>query len=153
MPGRKRPTNKLPVDPYAQADAQAAPKPLKPVPPVEGDAIRYDPLNINSRLYRQVATLLDQLEDNEHVTLKERFQALMAIARIQYVFVNLRKEKVADDGTAGSSVRKYASAFKANDPRRGKKAARSTLTAVKSEPEPEPDDNWFEREDDDGDAA
>jgi len=131
------------------------PNPKKPIlkpAPIGNEAIRADPLNINSRLYRQVAALLDQLEQSEHVTLRERFQALTAIARIQYVFVNLRKEKVGDDSAAGSSVRKYASAFKAHDPRGGKKAPRSTLTAVKSEPEP--DDNWFERDDDDdGDAA
>ena len=88
-----------------------------------------DPLKINERLYRQVAELLRQLEENEHVTLKERFQALMAIARIQYVFVNLRKEKIADAST-GSAVRKYATAFAKNDPRRGKKVARSRPVAV-----------------------
>src|SRR4029077_20933059 len=86
-----------------------------------------DPLNVNERLYRQVAKLLDQLEQGEHVTLRERFQALMAIARLQYVFVNLRKEEAGNEPAAGSSVRKYATAFgKANDPRRGKKTARGT---------------------------
>ena len=49
-----------------------------------------DPLNVNERLYRQVAALLEQLENNRNVTLRERFQALMAIDRIQYAFVNLR---------------------------------------------------------------
>jgi hypothetical protein len=113
--------------------------------------VRTDPLQVNVRIYRQVVRLLEQLEEGEHVTLRERFQALMAIARIQYVFVQLRKEKVGDDGTAGSSVRKYATAFKAHDPRGRKKAPRSTVASS----DPEPDDNWFERDDDadDGDAA
>ena len=103
-----------------------------------------DPLKINERLYRQVAELLKQLEENEHVTLKERFQALMAIARIQYVFVNLRKEKIADAAT-GSAVRKYATAFAKNDPRRRKKVAGPRAV-------PEPDDIGI-FDDDDGDAA
>ena len=84
---------------------------------------------------------------------KLRMAALVALARIQYVFVSLRKEKAGDDVDAGSAVRKYAGAFKANDPRGRKKAPRSTTrTAVAAVPDPEPDDNWFER-DDDGDAA
>ena len=109
-----------------------------------------DPLNVNQRLYRQVAELLKQLEENDHVTLRERFQALMAIARIQYVFVNLRKEKIADEST-GSAVRKYATAFKANDPRGRKKIAGAKPRAV---PELERDDiEQFLNDDDDGDAA
>jgi hypothetical protein len=126
------------------------PKPKRQ--PSDNLEVRTDPLQVNVRIYRQVARLLEQLEEGEHVTLRERFQALMAIARIQYVFVQLRKEKVGDDGTAGSSVRKYATAFKAHDPRGRKKAPRSTV----AQSEPEPDDNWFERDDDgadDGDAA
>ena len=90
-----------------------------------------DPLKINERIYRQLAKLLEQMEtsEEEHLTFKERFQALMVIARIQYVFVNLRKEKIADAST-GSAVRKYATAFAKNDPRRGKKVARSRPVAV-----------------------
>jgi hypothetical protein len=107
-----------------------------------------DPLNVNERLYRQVAKLLEQLEQGEHVTLRERFSALMAIARIQYVFVTLRKEKF-DEPAAGAAVRKYQTAFSKNDARGRKKIARSTAVAVR-QPEPEPD-RWFD--DDDPDAA
>jgi hypothetical protein len=117
-----------------------------------------DPLQVNARLYNQVSELLEQLETGEHVTLRERFQALTAIARIQYVFVSLRKEKVANVD-AGSSVRKYAEEFQQNAARGRKKIARADR--AKSEP----DDSWIDRgtddplagsdpfADDDGDAA
>ena len=79
------------------------------------------------------------------MTLKERFQALMAIARIQYVFVNLRKEKF-DEPAAGSAVRKYATAFK-NDTGRGKKSAGAAAA------QPETIEHLFGEDDDDGDAC
>lgn len=112
-----------------------------------------DPLKVNERLYRQVAKLLDQLEQGEHVTLRERFQALMAIARIQYVFVNLRKEEADDEPTAGSSVRKYATAFTKTDDTRGRKKTARGAAQPAADPER---DNWFEQSGDgfdDGDAA
>lgn len=102
-----------------------------------------DPLDINGRLYKQVSELLTQLETGEHITLKERVAALVAISRIQYVFVNLRKEKVGDTD-AGAAVRKYATAF-TKDAARGRKK-----TTRPAEPEPEPDDLGF---DDDGDET
>jgi hypothetical protein len=96
-------------------------KPVKP-PPVRTKKTN-DPKSINSRLYNQVAVLLDQLEapviDGPKITLKERITALIAIGRLQVMFVGLRKEK-ADEPERGSSVRKYAEAFAANDARRGK---------------------------------
>lgn len=107
-----------------------------------------DPLNITGRLYNQVAELLKQLEEGEHITLKERVAALVAISRIQIVFLNLRKEK--DDGAdAGSTVRKYATAFTKDAVSRRKKTTRP------AEPEPEPDDLGGLLDDggsDDGDA-
>jgi hypothetical protein len=106
-----------------------------------------DPHKINERLARQVAALLDQLEQGEHVTLRERFSALMAIARIQYVFVSLRKEKF-DEPAAGTAVRKYQTAFKTNDARGRKKIARSAAVAQLNQPEPD----WL-NDDDGGDAA
>ena len=89
---------------------------------------RTDPLQVNARLYNQVSELLAQLETAEHVTLRERFQALTAIARIQYLFVGLRKEKVADVD-AGSAVSKYAKTFKQDAARGRKKIARPTARA------------------------
>ena len=103
-----------------------------------------DPANINGRLYRQLDLVLEGLEDpnrDTKVTLKERIAALIAIARIQIAFVGMRKEKF-DDPERGASVRKYATAFK-NDPGRGKKRAGS----AQPQPGPEPDDDWFERDD------
>lgn len=70
-----------------------------------------DPLNIDARLMKQVSKLLDLLEDNEHVTIREITGALAAIARIRIGYVKLRDEEPAN---AGSVVRKYASAFAAN---------------------------------------
>lgn len=103
-----------------------------------------DPKNINGRLYAQVSELLTQLETSEHITIKERIAALIAIGRVQTIFVGLRKEKSGDD-TAGSTVRKYAGAFK-NDPGGRKKRARGGTAALpKPEPEPDTADDWFER--------
>ena len=79
-----------------------------------------DPLGINVRLYNQISEVLHQLENDGHVTLKERIAALIAIGRIQVIFMGLRKEKY-DDASTGSSVRKYAKAFKTHDAR-GRKA-------------------------------
>lgn len=109
-----------------------------------------DPLQINRRLYNQVSELLKQLEESKNVTLKERYMALASIARIQYIFVNLRKEKIGDPDV-GSTVRKYAGAFAKNDTRR-----RTTIAGSALEPEPEPD--WFDNDDNgdddnDGNAA
>jgi hypothetical protein len=108
-----------------------------------------DPHKINERLVRQVSALLDQLENNKNVTLRERFQALMAIARIQYVFVSLRREKF-DEPAAGTAVRKYQTAFK-NDAGGRKKSGRPAIAAVRSGGnEPPPD--WL-GDDDDGDGG
>jgi hypothetical protein len=102
-----------------------------------------DPLSINVRLYHQVSEMLHQLENSPNITLRERIAALVAIGRIQVLFVNLRKEKF-DDASAGSSVRKYATAFKAHDARRRKAIA----GAAEPEPEPTVDDPF---DDDDAD--
>jgi hypothetical protein len=106
-----------------------------------------DPYNINARITKQVSELLSQLEEGEHVTLKERFQALGAIARIQYIFMGLRKEKEDDEPERGTAVRKYAGAFKANDASGRKKAAGRSAASDAL------DDNWFESADRDDDLA
>ena len=109
-----------------------------------------DPLGLNARLYRQVSRLLDDLEsDNfEEITIRERIAALIAIGRIQTVFVALRKEnKDGDPRTAGSAVRKYARAFKTDGARGGAKDTRRPRRAA-AEQLPEPDFI-----DDDGDDA
>ena len=82
-----------------------------------------DPKNINARLYNQVSALLDQLE-SEEISLKERVAALVAIGRLQTIFLNLRLKGEKDE-SAGSTVRKYASAFQAHDARRRKAIARA----------------------------
>jgi hypothetical protein len=114
-------------------------------PPTSSKPAIADPYNLNSRILRQVSELLKQLEEGEHVTLKERFQALAAIARIQIIFVNLRKEKIDDEPERGTAVRKYAGAFKAHDSGRGAEAAGRAAASDAL------DDNWFESADRDDD--
>jgi hypothetical protein len=86
----------------------------------------HDPLQINSRLYNQIARLLDDLEAKDakqNLDIKERIAALIAVGRIQIMFVNLRKENLSGTGS-GSAVRKYKQAFaKANAAGGRKKAA------------------------------
>jgi hypothetical protein len=86
----------------------------------------HDPLQINSRLYNQIARLLDDLEAKDakqNLDIKERIAALIAVGRVQIMFVNLRKENISGAGS-GSAVRKYSKAFtKANAGGRGKKVA------------------------------
>jgi hypothetical protein len=95
-----------------------------------------DPLNINARLYNQVSELLGQLEHSgEKVTLKERIAAMIAIARIQTVFMTMRLKGEKDESTTGSAVRKYAGAFQAHDARRRKATARAAAAAAGSDDE------------------
>jgi hypothetical protein len=71
-----------------------------------------DPLAINPRLYRQISNLLDDLErGDEDISIRERIAALVAIGRLQTIFVGLRKETKDGTGSAGSAVRKYSKAF------------------------------------------
>lgn len=111
------------------------------------DFSQVDPLGVNVRLYRQISKVLTDLESpDQHITLKERIAALIAIGRIQVLFVNLRKEKIGDPSIAGSKVRKYATSFKAHDAR-GRKA----IAGPAAEPEPSELDDLFA--DDDADDA
>lgn len=99
-----------------------------------------DALNINSRLYKQLGRLLDELEKwDETLTIPQRINALIAIGRIQVMFVGLRKEK-NDPGREGSSVRKYARAFQ-------NAAHKRTPDAGPTGPGPD-DDPGFNPEDD-----
>jgi hypothetical protein len=92
---------------------------------IEGGESQRDPLDVNNRLYKQIARLLDQLEkqdllDENGVTIPQRINALIAVGRIQIMFANLRKAQNVESGATGSAVRKYASAFsRANATRRG----------------------------------
>lgn len=91
-----------------------------------------DPKNVNSRLYAQISRLLDDLAGNdEDIGIRERIAALVAIARIQTLFMGLRKEERPSDRATGSAVRKYSTAFK-NAGGRGK--ARGGRAAPASEP-------------------
>ena len=109
-----------------------------------------DPLQVNSRLYMQISELLSDLESGTNVTLRERVAALVAIGRIQTIFVGLRKEKGVYEPNAGAAVRKYATAFTKDDASRRKKIA-----GPRAKPDAEPEPDWFEAagvaNDDDGD--
>jgi hypothetical protein len=96
--------------------------------------IAHDPLNINARLYNQIGKLLDDLEAEDvknPIDIKARIAALIAVGRLQTIFVGLRKEKL--DGPArgaGSAVRKYSKAFKADAGRGRKKNTRGRAVAA-----------------------
>jgi len=93
-----------------------------------------DPLDVNTRLYHHISKLLDELDKrnaHENVTLRERIAAIIAIGRLQIMFMGLRKE-AKDDHITGSTVRKYTSAFKTHDTGRRKK-----ITGPSPEPEPD----------------
>ena len=99
-----------------------------------------DAHNINARLVAQVSRVLDDLEDKKlPIGPKERIMALLAIGRLQMLFVALRK-RGGDSDNAGSSVRKYSKAFKAHAGS-GRKAAAG------------PADDDLADDDDDTDAA
>lgn len=71
-----------------------------------------DPLSVNARLYKQIARLLDEMEAadmEDRMTFPQRISALIAIGRIQKIFVDLRKGD--KHGDSGSEIRKYAAAF------------------------------------------
>lgn len=110
-----------------------------------------DPRDINGRLYHQIHRLLEEVEKpdvDENVTIRERIAMIIAVARIQTVFITLRKEKQENDEFAGSKVRRYAGSFKTNDARRGAKTAGSAGA------EPEPDEfSWDDDDDADSNAA
>lgn len=107
-----------------------------------------DPLDINARLYKQLARLLDDMEAadrDERMTMPQRIQALIAVGRVQTIFANLRKAQANDPADAGSAVRKYASAFSRPDAVGGRGAS--------ARPAFEPFDDGDGGDDDGGEAA
>ena len=82
------------------------------------------------------ATLRERIEEalskETPITTRERIAALVAIARIQSVFVALRRES-NEPGERGAAVRRYAEAFKrpaGNAARRGKGSTRASSAAI-----------------------
>jgi hypothetical protein len=83
-------------------------------PPNSKEQTALDPLDLNGRLYRQLGRLLDDMEAadrDERMTMPQRIQSLIAIARVQVLFSNLRKAEANDPSNAGVEVRRYAAAF------------------------------------------
>jgi len=67
--------------------------------------------SVNDRLAAQIDLLLDDLESNTlDITFPQRLSALVAIGRIQTIFLTLRIKEPQGGGT-GTSVRKFAEAF------------------------------------------
>lgn len=95
---------------------------------------KLDPLNIPIRLYRQVGELLTQLEQGENITLRERVQALIAVGRLMVIF----DKRDDDDEHAGSTARKYQSAFAIDGTRRGKTHTGPPVDDRDADPD------WFE---------
>jgi len=90
-----------------------------------------DSLNINQRLYKQLGRMLDQLEAEDcTITVRERIAALVAIGRIQVIFMGLRKEDADEPSARGSTVTKYARTFKTNAARGRAKSARRGAAAA-----------------------
>ena len=84
-----------------------------------------DTHKINGRLLKQVDFLLTQIEaGGGDISIKDRYMALVAICRLQAIFVNLRKEKT-DEPDRGSAVRLYEGAFASHGARRRKATARA----------------------------
>jgi hypothetical protein len=113
-----------------------------------------DPLDVNARLYRQIARLLDQLEDadaREEMTIPQRISALIAVARIQKIFLDLRKGEFTVG--AGSEVRKYAAAFAAPNAT-GRGAGKPGAVVKLDSSSGDDDDSWGDHGwGDGGDAA
>jgi hypothetical protein len=71
-----------------------------------------DPLDINGRLYKQLGKLLDDMEAldaEEKMTMPQRISALIAVGRVQKMFVDLKKGEFSVG--RGSAIDKYAEAF------------------------------------------
>jgi hypothetical protein len=71
-----------------------------------------DPLDLKGRLYKQLGKLLDDMERadrDELMTMPQRIQALIALGRVQKMFLDLRKGELSAGG--GSAVERYSAAF------------------------------------------
>lgn len=71
-----------------------------------------DPLDLNGRLYNQLDRLLDDMEAadrDEHMTMPQRIAALIAVARVQKMFQDIRKGEYS--AGAGTAISKYSAAF------------------------------------------
>ena len=92
-----------------------------------------DPLDVNFRLYKQISRLLEDIEkrdlEEDGITVPQRISALIAVGRLQKIFVDLRKEDFS--GVAGSAIDKYSAAFTSpNATRRGEPNARRAANVV-----------------------
>ena len=77
-----------------------------------------DPHNVAGRLYMHMVRLLDRLDMDQGLTVRERVQAMLGVGHLLRDFAALRKE--TGNAEAGAAARKYGDSFKAqNGTRRG----------------------------------
>jgi hypothetical protein len=79
-----------------------------------------DPLDINGRLYKQLGKLLDDMEAldaEEKMTMPQRISALVAVGRVQKMFVDLKKGEFSVG--RGSAIERYTEAFQTPHAARG----------------------------------
>lgn len=91
-------------------------------------AIARDPLNLNWRLYQQLGRLIDDMEAadrDEKMTMPQRIAAMIAIGRVQKMFIDLRKGEF--NGGAGTAIEKYAAAFSPSNATSGRNENRGRI--------------------------
>lgn len=104
--------------------------------------IARDPLDLNWRLYSQLGRLLDDMEAadrDETMTFPQRINALIAVARVQKMFIDLRKGDL--NAGAGTAIDKYSAAFASPNAGSGRNenTGRPPNTLVSNEPDDEPE--------------
>ena len=98
-----------------------------------------DPHNVSGRLYLHMVRLLDRLDNDGSITMRERVQAMLGLGHLLRDFAALRKE--SGDQDAGTAARKYESAF--NDARGRANHTRRVPDEPADEPDPLDPDSWI----------
>jgi hypothetical protein len=100
-----------------------------------------DPLDLKGRLYKQLGRLLDDMEAadaEEKMTMPQRIQALVALGRVQKMFLDLRKGEL--NAGAGSTVNRYAAAFTSSDAVGGRNPQRYPANVIELDRTTDDDD-------------
>jgi hypothetical protein len=114
----------------------------------EKTIVEGDPLGVNRRLYLQLGKLIDDMEAadrDERMTMPQRIQALIAVARVQKMFVDLRKGEFSAGG--GSAINRYAAAFQTPHAVGGRDEDGRPRVIVQFDRGPDPDEFDDDRDD------
>jgi hypothetical protein len=125
---------------------QASDDPL--LPKTDQTIVEGDPLGVNKRLYLQLGKLIDDMEAadrDERMTMPQRIQALIAVARVQKMFVDLRKGEFSAGG--GSAINRYAAAFQTPHAVGGRDEDGRPRVIVQFDRGPDPDEFDDDRDD------